>query len=30
MIMLELDGHKAAVQDYVKQVDAICGGKHSI
>ncbi|MCB2227171.1 MAG: FAD-binding protein [Desulfarculaceae bacterium] len=29
MIMLELDGHKAAVEDYVKQVNAICGG-HSL
>ncbi|MCF8043867.1 MAG: FAD-binding protein [Desulfarculaceae bacterium] len=29
MIMLELDGHKTAVQDYVKQVDAIAA-KHGI
>ncbi len=29
MIMLELDGHKAAVTDYVKQVDAI-GRSHGI
>ena len=29
MIMLELDGHRAAVEDYVKQVDAI-SGKHAV
>lgn len=29
MIMLELDGHRAAVEDYVKQVDDIAG-KHSL